>query len=162
MKYTFKIKTLKRISSGFQYAIKLFLYLFIYFVKGEYLQNRCDAADTACTPCEDRMPSCVGLPDGDNMYPGKPMSELYVNCSMDRTISMKKCQRGLFDQSTKQCVEDVTDSTYYSNKYSEIPTTRISPFPTQLSELIIFQIHVIICSLTYVQIIESCSNLTGV
>jgi hypothetical protein len=40
---------------------------FLLCVLGEYEQNLCSG--TSCQPCPSRLPSCVGIPDGDRPFP---------------------------------------------------------------------------------------------
>ncbi|XP_069104084.1 LOW QUALITY PROTEIN: uncharacterized protein [Argopecten irradians] len=75
----------------------------------DYLQNRCNPADPNCQPCEERIPSCAGLPDGNNPYPGRPMTKFFIVCLQERTVSIEKCER-LFDPGTSACVNDVTEA----------------------------------------------------
>ena len=39
-------------------------------VVGEYLANSCRFQGPGCEPCESRLVSCAGRPDGNNSYPG--------------------------------------------------------------------------------------------
>lgn len=70
-------------------------------VSGEYLQTQC--IGVGCGSCEKSHPSCVGLLDGANSYPDRPMTSDYIICDHGRTISTEHCNTGLFDPSTKAC-----------------------------------------------------------
>lgn len=72
----------------------------IYF-SGEYFQSQC--IGVGCDRCELTHPSCVGLPDGANPYPNRPISPDYILCDDDRTISTEHCNTGLFDPGTRSC-----------------------------------------------------------
>ncbi|KAL3884669.1 hypothetical protein ACJMK2_024787, partial [Sinanodonta woodiana] len=70
----------------------------------DYANNLCSPLETSCTPCPSRLPSCVGLPDGDNAYPGSYRSNRYVTCYRNRSIALYECNGGYFDNVYKQCV----------------------------------------------------------
>ena len=62
--------------------------------------------DVTCIPCLDRLPSCKGLPDGDNAVPGKYWAENYLHCYMNRTLGVQKCDFGFyFHPYKKRCLE---------------------------------------------------------
>ncbi|KAK3095139.1 hypothetical protein FSP39_010723 [Pinctada imbricata] len=69
----------------------------------DYLQNHCGPKSTDCTPCEDRLPSCIGLPDDNNRFPGRPVSEYYIKCFRNRTVSVEACQVSKYDRTTREC-----------------------------------------------------------
>ncbi|WAR27974.1 hypothetical protein MAR_013678 [Mya arenaria] len=69
----------------------------------EYLQTRCLSSAVNCTPCPERLPSCIGLPNGNNPFPTRPNSQYYVNCFMNRTVAVEVCQVSLFDPVTREC-----------------------------------------------------------
>lgn len=64
-----------------------------------------------CIPCTQRLPSCVGLEDGKQPFPGFPWKQQYVVCDKDRTTTVNTCQdTKIFNPNTKQCI-DVKDLT---------------------------------------------------
>ncbi|XP_071165550.1 uncharacterized protein [Mytilus edulis] len=69
----------------------------------DYLQNHCPPNVTNCVPCEDRLPTCKSLNDGNNAYPGRPVSEYYINCFSNRTVSVEACQVSLYDPVRRRC-----------------------------------------------------------
>ena len=92
---------------------------FVYFA-GEYSQNLCLVGDLSCIPCNQRNPSCKGLPDGINAAPNALWSKTYIQCLKNRTLLVAKCKQGLFDPSHKSCVKYIDPSelnsiTIYSN-----------------------------------------------
>ena len=68
---------------------------------GEYGQNSCFGRN--CPRCGDGViPSCVGLPDGQNPFPG--YDNRYLVCRMDRTVETRTCNPGeLFSQNLRGC-----------------------------------------------------------
>ena len=79
---------------------------------GEYQQNLCAKLQTpGCVPCPDRLPSCVGKPDGDQPFPGKEWTESLIHCYKNRTLGVDKCPAGsIFDPDNKICTTKVTPS----------------------------------------------------
>lgn len=75
---------------------------YIYFT-GEYVQNVCNATQQDCVPCTKRLPSCVGLPDGKQIFPGKQLAPDYIECQQNRTIAVKKCHLQYFNPQFKDC-----------------------------------------------------------
>ncbi|WAR05418.1 hypothetical protein MAR_020787 [Mya arenaria] len=71
----------------------------------EYARNQCSAQDPQCVPCPQRLPSCVGLPDGPNPIEGRTWSPDYVNCHLNRTLGTANCNSGVFDPNKKQCMQ---------------------------------------------------------
>ncbi|XP_050411504.1 uncharacterized protein LOC126826099 [Patella vulgata] len=70
----------------------------------EYAQNRrCPPGKTSCEPCEQRIPSCVGMSNDKQAYPGRPPSQLFVLCDSGRTSAVMQCQKNIFNPTTKQC-----------------------------------------------------------
>lgn len=69
----------------------------------DYLQNHCPPNYPGCQPCEERLPSCVSLPDGNNPFPGRPSSEFYIQCFQNRTVSVEACQVSQYDHSIRSC-----------------------------------------------------------
>lgn len=77
-----------------------------HFLSGDYMQNQCAYRpnDLNCKRCEDRLPSCVGLPDGNNTFPGQELTPRYVTCMNNRTIKVNQCVRGYFNPSRLACM----------------------------------------------------------
>ncbi|XP_061184903.1 uncharacterized protein LOC133192909 isoform X1 [Saccostrea echinata] len=73
----------------------------------DYLQNHCEMNATDCTPCEERLPSCINLPDNNNPYPNKPNSEYYIKCYRNRTVSVEACQVSKYNPATRDCSDRV-------------------------------------------------------
>nr|XP_022322146.1 uncharacterized protein LOC111123822 isoform X3 [Crassostrea virginica] len=69
----------------------------------EYVQNVCNATKQDCVPCTKRLPSCVGLPDGKQIFPGKQLAPDYIECQQNRTIAVKKCHLQYFNPQFKDC-----------------------------------------------------------
>ena len=75
---------------------------------GEYAINQCQSTDgDSCIQCQERLYSCVGLPDGDNAIEGKAWGELYIQCFRNRTLSTKQCTAGIFDPVKRHCVRQI-------------------------------------------------------
>lgn len=85
-------------------------FLVTFFTLGDYLKNLCTSGDPACVPCTSRLPSCDGLPDGNQPYPGREWQADYVNCYKNRTVSVQRCSRGFFHPQQKHCVDQITPS----------------------------------------------------
>lgn len=85
--------------------------IFYLFLKkiflGEYSQNICRKDDTACPPCPERLPSCIGVPDGDFPFPGRLWKQEFVTCYMNRTITLQRCTNGYFHPQMKKCIVQV-------------------------------------------------------
>lgn len=75
----------------------------IYLFAGEYASMRECRDTTSCPTCEERFPSCQGLPDGFRPYPGKLLSPLFVKCQAERTMAVIRCVEGLFDPISLKC-----------------------------------------------------------
>lgn len=88
-------------------------------ISGEYYQTRCRRGDPTCTPCEERLPSCIGLPDGANAFPNRPNSEYYVKCFQNRTVAVEVCQVSLFDEATRACSNNIDPSKYKNNDHAQ-------------------------------------------
>lgn len=86
----------------------------ILFTTGEYDQNKCNQGNSTCQKCPDRLPSCVGLPDGDNPIPNKIWTADYVTCYKNRTIlPLHKCPSPkVYHPVKKICTEDIQPSEY--------------------------------------------------
>ncbi|XP_052252891.1 uncharacterized protein LOC127859481 isoform X4 [Dreissena polymorpha] len=78
----------------------------------EYTQNQCAPGDATCEPCQDRLPSCVGLGEGDRGVPGREYTSLYVSCHLNRTLDVKHCQQGFFDAGLHMCVTQINSGMY--------------------------------------------------
>lgn len=76
---------------------------FLDYFTGEYMGNQCRSGDTNCKPCSQRLPSCIGRPDGNVPVIGQYWSPDYLICLRNRTISVTKCQTGLFDPVNRRC-----------------------------------------------------------
>lgn len=81
--------------------------LFLFSSPGSYEKNLCLDPYEKCTPCPERLPSCVGLPDGDNVFAGKIWSQHYVVCYKNRTKTIKQCSSGFFDPQNRKCSSQV-------------------------------------------------------
>ena len=73
-------------------------------VSGEYLQNQQCYDPNGCAPCETLKPSCKGLLDGNNTFPGRPKE--YIVCAAERTIAMEICEFD-YDPSQRKCGQDM-------------------------------------------------------
>ncbi|XP_062578132.1 uncharacterized protein LOC134240034, partial [Saccostrea cucullata] len=74
----------------------------------EYTQNLCHLGDKACPPCPKRLPSCVGILNGEQPFPGRLWKPDFVTCLHNRTIYIQYCENGYFHPVRKQCVINVT------------------------------------------------------
>lgn len=81
---------------------------FCLVLPGDYLQSHCELNSANCVPGEDRLPSCINLPDNNNPYPGKLDSEYYIKCYRNRTVSVEACQVSKYNPATRQCSENVS------------------------------------------------------
>jgi hypothetical protein len=91
------------------YIIRLVskLYLVHSYALGQYLQNQCNPNDASCSPCPERKPSCIGLPDGNNALNGRSWSRDYVHCYKERTLGVEHCQNGVFNQHKRRCDDGI-------------------------------------------------------
>ena len=65
---------------------------------GHYVQN----TGTDCTAIT--TPGCEGQPDGPNPYPNKVLTQEYLICSKNETVSTQVCPPGeVFDPIKLQC-----------------------------------------------------------
>ena len=72
------------------------------------MANSCPLdGDIGCVPCEERQPSCVGLADRYNAIPGKEYTAFYVDCYLNRTMTVKKCDTGFFDPDLRMCLQEI-------------------------------------------------------
>lgn len=75
------------------------------FLTGQYNQNLCKINSPSCIPCPERLPSCLGIPDGLQVHPQRLWTAWYIVCDRNRTIEINKCQHGqIFDPQRRQCV----------------------------------------------------------
>ena len=77
-------------------------------VVGEYQQNLCTPGDISCTQCPDRLPSCVGLPDGKRPVPVQLWMTEYIVCYKNRTVNVTQCARDeYFNPRLNTCMKKV-------------------------------------------------------
>ncbi|XP_062568375.1 uncharacterized protein LOC134230562, partial [Saccostrea cucullata] len=70
----------------------------------QYEQNLCQASNTSCQMCSNRLPNCIGNIDGDHEFPDKLWQRDYIICYKNRTISTTSCENGsYFNPRTKKC-----------------------------------------------------------
>ncbi|XP_062578131.1 uncharacterized protein LOC134240032, partial [Saccostrea cucullata] len=94
----------------------------------EYNQNKCGPLDPSCQPCSERLPSCVGITDGFQPVSGYIWTDRYMECQMNRTISIYHCSPGwVFNPFTGACVQYVMQS--YVLDYCQHHPTDIMPDP---------------------------------
>ncbi|XP_062614312.1 uncharacterized protein LOC134276046 [Saccostrea cucullata] len=75
---------------------------------GQYEQNNCPATDKNCVPCAERLPSCVGLPDGNNIFPSRAHTRWYIRCYQNRTLEVTRCPPNtIFDITTYTCTSSI-------------------------------------------------------
>ncbi|KAJ8316009.1 hypothetical protein KUTeg_006023 [Tegillarca granosa] len=86
---------------------------------GEYDQNHCVSSDTHCEPCNKRLPTCVGLPDGSHTFPQREWTSDYIKCYRNRTVSLNKCNHGYFHPRIKVCTSMVEKGEYEQNLCSK-------------------------------------------
>lgn len=80
-------------------------FIIMRFFPGEYKQNLCKSNSTSCTPCPERLPTCVGFSNGLQPHPSNLWTTLYIICDRNRTIHIERCQEGqIFHPDLKQCV----------------------------------------------------------
>lgn len=90
--------------------------MFYKSVLGDYLQNHCQPnSNSSCVACEDRLPSCKTLKDGNNPYPDRPISEYYINCVQNRTVSVEACQVSRYDPVRRKCSTTIDPGMYNFN-----------------------------------------------
>ena len=88
---------------------------------GEYLQNRCIMGSHTCTPCQERLPSCVLLLDGRHIYPGRMWQSDFIVCYKHRT-TVERCENGIFNPVILRC-EMHSTYTHSPTVTPTIPTT---------------------------------------
>ncbi|KAL4228860.1 hypothetical protein ACF0H5_011900 [Mactra antiquata] len=100
----------------------------------QYRTNLCDPLDTGCTPCQDRLPSCVGLSDGDHAFPNRQWSSQYITCRQNRTDSVSQCPMGYFNPVLRKCGSNVDKSNIPS--YCSAHPTAVLPYPDNCAQYI--------------------------
>ena len=75
---------------------------------GQYSQNVCQATDVTCEPCTDRLPSCIGLANGNHSFASRLWKSDYIVCYQNRTVKITKCSEGYFNARTNSCEVVVT------------------------------------------------------
>lgn len=85
------------------------------YYSGDYTQNLCRKGDGTCPPCPKRLPSCVGVPDGDQPFTGRLWKPQFITCFLNRTILLQQCTNGYFHPIKKQCLIDVPKGNVYFN-----------------------------------------------
>lgn len=82
---------------------------------GEYDQNLCPMGDPSCSPCPDRLPSCVGLADGDEPDMGHQWTDVYVQCYRNRTMRVEHCPTGaVFSPAKRACISKIGAGRYFT------------------------------------------------
>ncbi|KAK3583070.1 hypothetical protein CHS0354_004015 [Potamilus streckersoni] len=70
----------------------------------QYDQNLCHSTNSSCLPCSERLPSCIGLPDGVNPFVGREWKSEFVTCYMNRTMEISQCSKGeYFHPKERKC-----------------------------------------------------------
>lgn len=90
----------------------MFSYFWLYIILGQYDKNQCSHSDTYCIKCPLRLPSCIGLQDGNNTFPTRLWKPDYIKCYKNRTLDIRKCADGYFHPNVKNCLKDVQRGTY--------------------------------------------------
>ncbi|VDI54945.1 Hypothetical predicted protein, partial [Mytilus galloprovincialis] len=99
----------------------------------EYQKNICSRTDLTCVPCPDRLPSCVGKPDGSNSFPGKLWSHDYITCLRNRTVTVTQCPQGqFFNPDSKQCTNQI--STTDIDSFCTANPTSLKPHPSNCAQ----------------------------
>lgn len=71
---------------------------------GDYVQHAGTGA--ACEAIS--TPGCSGMPDGPNPYPHRLLTEFYLMCQGNKTISTQNCVNGdVFDPIKLACTKDL-------------------------------------------------------
>jgi hypothetical protein len=68
----------------------------LFYCAGEYVQNVCPGGDPLCEPCPERLPSCIGLPDGHNPHPYHIWGSIFITCYKNRTLDVDQCTTGQY------------------------------------------------------------------
>ena len=81
--------------------------IFFVILPGEYDQNKCQPGDPQCPPCPERLPGCVGLPDGLRAFTGREWQPFYIRCYRNRTVEIGRCINSYFHPVKRECMTDV-------------------------------------------------------
>ncbi|XP_050412528.2 uncharacterized protein LOC126827300 [Patella vulgata] len=77
------------------------------FSQCDYMINQCRTSH--CIPCSVRYPSCVGLPDGLNVWKDRSESPYFVVCKGNRAVYTGSCGSRpftqIFDSRKRMCVD---------------------------------------------------------
>ncbi|XP_062614315.1 uncharacterized protein LOC134276051 isoform X2 [Saccostrea cucullata] len=76
----------------------------------EYQQNLCTGKGKNCKPCKERLPSCIGLPNGLNPVMEFLWEKNYIVCKDNRTLNVKTCSEGVFDPYNRKCMNNTISS----------------------------------------------------
>ncbi|XP_062572686.1 uncharacterized protein LOC134234627, partial [Saccostrea cucullata] len=76
----------------------------------EYQQNLCTGKGKNCKPCKERLPSCIGLPNGFNPVMEFLWEKNYIVCKDNRTLNVKTCSEGVFDPYNRKCMNNTISS----------------------------------------------------
>ncbi|KAK3583072.1 hypothetical protein CHS0354_004017 [Potamilus streckersoni] len=81
----------------------------------QYDQNLCHRTNSSCLPCPERLPSCIGLPDGVNQFVGREWKSEFVTCYMNRTMEISQCSKGeYFHPKERKCKTSVIKDSFLS------------------------------------------------
>jgi len=72
------------------------------------MENQLCEDPAGCPPCASLNPDCVGLPDGNNSFPGRPKE--YIMCFGERTYAMDVCEFD-YNPSKRECGPDMCRKT---------------------------------------------------
>lgn len=96
-----------------QHACSICSSLQVWFnLAGEYKQNLCSSSDMNCKPCPIRLPSCLGLNNGNYPHPSHLWGQDYIMCFHNRTIEVLNCRDGYFNPRTRRCTSFVDPGLY--------------------------------------------------
>lgn len=85
-----------------------YCYMLCITVSGEYKQNICTSTNVSCQVCSERLPDCRGRQDGAHAFPNKPWQRDFIQCYLNRTISIAQCPMGMyFNPRTPSCKRNV-------------------------------------------------------
>lgn len=76
------------------------------------MQNLCPQSDPTCVRCPDRLPSCVGMSDGNHAFPSRTWKPDYITCYKNRTVNVTRCSTGYFHPVKEMCTNEVTKRKY--------------------------------------------------
>ena len=71
-----------------------------------------------CPPCPERLPSCIGMPDGVNVFTGREWKPDYVVCFKNRTMEIKKCKTGFYHPVKQTCTEIVDHGKHFKSNFA--------------------------------------------